>query len=227
MLCKPTIDWFRGISGGSPEHMLLYGTGESKFEPKDFEKMDIATKAVMINPSLARDTYIQNKFIKTIAKKKKEAFMGKILVNGNYQFMISDPYYQACHIFDLNIPPLLEENEYYSKYWLEKKIKRVVAIRSPIVHHSEINVLDFKDEEKLRKWYKHINSGIVFPANGIGVDCDIHGGADFDGDIICTINNPNIIKGKIPGIPVIYESQKAEKRIIDSRDDEEQVLNEV
>jgi len=28
---------------------------------------------------------------------------------------------------------------------------------------------------------------------GIGMDCAIHGGADFDGDLICTINN-DIIK---------------------------------
>ena len=220
---KPTIDWFRNISGNDPTSMLLYATGENKLEPKDFDKMDIATKAIAINPLLARDTYIQNKFIKTIYKKKKEAYMGSLLINANYQFMVSDPYYQACHFFGLNIQPLLKEDQYYSEYWLDRNIYKVVAIRSPIVHHSEINVLNFTKDEDVKKWYKHVHSGIIFPANGIGTDCVIHGGADFDGDLICTINNPTIIKGKIPSPPIMYESKNSEKKVVDSRNDLEQV----
>ena len=223
MLCRPTIDWFRSISGGDALDMLLYATGENKFRPEEFDRMDIATKAILVNPELARDTYIQNKFIKTISKKKKESYMGSLLINANYQFMIADPYYQACHIFGLEIPPLLKEHQYYAEYWLERNIKRVVAIRSPIVHHSEVNVINFAETTEVKKWYKHIHSGIIFPANGVGMDCAIHGGADFDGDLICTINNPIIAKGKIEGIPIIYESQKTEKEIVDSRDDRKQV----
>jgi hypothetical protein len=84
-------------------------------------------------------------------------------------------------------------------------------------------VLDFKNSDDVLDWYSHIHSGIVFPANGIGMDCAIHGGADFDGDLICTINNPHMIKGKQFGLPIIYESQKSEKVVIDSRDDKSQV----
>lgn len=222
-LCEPTIDWFRDLSGDDADKMILYATGENNFEAKDFMKMDIAVKAVLVNPSLARDQYIQKKFIKTIEKKKKEAYMCNLLVNANYQFMIADPYYQMCHVFNLDIPPLLKEGEHYSEYWLKKDINKVAAIRSPIVHHSELNILNLQSREEVKRWYRHIHSGVVFPANGIGIDCAIHGGADFDGDLICTINNPIIIKGKIDGIPIVYESKKSEKVIIDSRDDKKQV----
>jgi hypothetical protein len=222
-LCEPTINWFRNISGKSAEEMVIYATGETNFEPKDFNKMDTVVKAVLLNPGLSRDRYIQEKFIKTIKKKKKESYMGSILINANYQFMIGDPYYQACHMFGLKKRPLLKDGEYYSEYWLNKNIKRVGAIRSPIVHHSEFNILNLEDKKELRKWYQYIHSGIIFPANGIGIDCAIHGGSDFDGDLICTINNPTMIKGKIKGIPIVYESQKAEKIVVDSRDDKKQV----
>jgi hypothetical protein len=222
-LCEPTVEWFRDISGHSAENMIIYATGETGFEPKDFSKMDTAVKAILLNPALSRDRYIQEKFIKTIKKKKKESYMGSLLINSNYQFMVGDPYYQACHMFGLSKKPLLEEREYYSEYWLNRGVKRVGAIRSPIVHHSEFNVLNLQDNKELRKWFKHIHSGIIFPANGVGMDCTIHGGSDFDGDLICTINNPTMIKGKISGIPIVYESQKAEKIVVDSRDDKKQV----
>jgi len=222
-LCEPTIEWFRNISGNNPESMLLYATGEHEFDLKEFRKTDISVKAILLNPALAKDKYIQNRFIKTITKKKKESYMGSILINANYQFMIGDPFYQACHIFNINHEPILKDGEHYSEYWLDKGIKKIGAIRSPIVHHSELNILNLQDREDTKKWYGHIHSGIIFPANGIGIDCTIHGGADFDGDLICTFNNETIIKGKIEGIPIHYESQKAEKKIVDSRNDEEQV----
>ena len=226
-LCEPTINWFRDISGNSPQNILLYATGEHEFNLKEFDKLDISVKAILINPNLSKDKYIQNRFIKTITKKKKESYMGSLMINANYQFMIADPYYQACHIFNIDLPPLLKEGEHYSEYWLDRGIRIVGAIRSPIVHHSEFNVLSFQDREDTKKWYEHIHSGIIFPANGIGLDCAIHGGADFDGDLVCTINNEIMLRSRIPGIPIVYESQKAEKTIVDSRDDKAQVENQL
>lgn len=224
-LCEDTISWFRDVSGNSVESMLLYANGEKEFDLKNFGKISPVVRAILLNPETAKDRYVQSKFISTITKKKKESYMGSILVNANYQFMIGDPFYQACHIFGVcdKHKPLLQEGEHYGEYWIERGIRQVCAIRSPIVHSSEINVLNLKDTEDTRKWYSHIHSGIIFPANGIGVDCAIHGGADFDGDLICTINNSTMITGRQPGYPIIYESQKSEKTIVDSRDDAKQV----
>lgn len=226
-LCEPTIDWFRDIEGESPDNMLLYALGETNFDIGSFSKMDLSVKAVAINKALSRDRYIHNKFISTIDKKKKESYMGNLLVNANYQFMVSDPYYQACHIFKLDCDPMLKEGEHYSHYWLNLGINKVVAIRSPIVHHSEINILNFQNREDTNYWYQYIKSGIIFPANGIGMDCAIHGGADFDGDLICTINNKTMLKGRQEGYPIIYDSLKAEKQIVDSRDDTKQVESQL
>ena len=222
-LSQPTLNWFRSLMGWNIDNMLLYTSGENKFEPKDFSKLDVIVKAILINPELAKDKYIREKFQKSLNKKIKESYIGKLFVNGNYQFMIGDPYGQASHIFDTKIQALLHRNEYYSKYWLDKNITQVAAIRSPIVHHSELNILNFKKTKEIEHWYKYIHTGIIFPANGIGIDCAIHGGADFDGDIICTINSPTIIKGKIKGLPVVYESQKADKKIVDTKNVREQV----
>jgi len=60
-----------------------------------------------------------------------------------------------------------------------RDVGQVIGIRSPIVHSSEVNVLNLKNSEELKYWYKWLKSGIVFPANGIGIDCAINGGADY------------------------------------------------
>lgn len=221
--CEPTVDWFRNLSGKDYFSMILYATGESGFEPKDFNKLDTHVKAVLLNPALIRDRYIQQKFIKSIEKKKKESYMGSLLINANYQFMISDPFYQACHLFKLDTPPLLSEGEHFSAYWLKRGVKTVGAIRSPIVHHSEFGVLNLQDREDVRSWYSHIHSGVVFPANGVGMDCAIHGGSDFDGDLICTVDNSIMVSNRVTGLPIVYESEKAKKAKVDSRNDAEQV----
>jgi hypothetical protein len=225
-LCEPTEDWFRKISGDNAEAMLLYATGETAFEPKDFNKMDVTIKAVLLNPALSKDRYIQDRFIKTIEKKRKESYMGSILINANYSFMIGDPYGQAAHVFGLD-KHLLEDGQHYCSYWINRGVKQVGAIRSPIVHHSEFQVLNLQDREDTNKWYAHIHSGVIFPANGVGIDCLIHGGSDFDGDLLCTLNNETMIKGKIEGLPIVYESQKAEKVVVDSRNDKEQVESQL
>jgi len=199
------------------DKMLLYATGEGNITPDDYAQLDPPIKALLMNHELAHDRYVRNKFLRSITKKKKESYMGSLLINANYQFMVSDPYYQACHIFGLEQEPLLKEGEYYSEYWLKRNCQSSTGhIRSPIVHHSELNILNFRDDEQLKYWYQYLHSGIVFPANGVGMDCAIHGGADFDGDLICTINNPIMIKGKQDGLPIMYESSKTEKKIIDS-----------
>lgn len=228
-LCEPSVNWFRDISGETPEKMLLYATGEKGLTPEKFQQMESPIKALLINPQLSNDRYIQKRFISSINKRKKESYMGSILINANYQFMIGDPYYQCAHIFNImdKIEPLLLNKQHYSHYWMEKGISKVGAIRSPIVHHSEFNVLNFKNTEETKKWFRHIKSGIIFPTNGVGLDCAIHGGADFDGDLVCTINNPIMSAGQIPGLPIMYESAKSPKQPTDLHNDTEQVHSQL
>ena len=58
---------------------------------------------------------------------------------GNYQCMIADPYAQASHALGMGLTPLLNEHEHYSQYWNNKGVSRVVAVRSPIVHHGGLS----------------------------------------------------------------------------------------
>jgi len=216
-LCRPTIDWLNGVSGEDVNSSLLFLLGDTNFEnSKWFDTLDCPVQALLLENSLIKDSFFINYLDKNLVKKKNDAKLGRLIFNSNYSFMIADPYTQLSKIFGLDINPLLNEYEHYSKFWNDRRVKKAVGIRSPIVHASEIDVLNFQDNDEVNSWFKYINTGaVIFPLNGIGLDFVITGGADVDGDLICTINHESFIKGKPENIlPVMYESKKAPKIII-------------
>jgi hypothetical protein len=174
------------------------------------------SKAMLLEPLSLDDSHFREQLSRQIGRKKADAKIGRLLFNGCYSTMISDPYAQASHIFGLGVSPLLKEGEYYSHYWNSLGIKKTAAIRSPIVHSSEVNILEYRDDEVVRNWYRYINSGIIYPASGIGMDYAIHSGSDFDGDEVCTINHPVFMEKRAGGLPILYSPKKAPKEIIES-----------
>lgn len=218
-LASPTLDWILDSSSDDRDKSLLYMLGEQEYSDGWFDKLDPTMRAILINAQSLSDEYIISKMDASLGRKKKDARIGRLMFRGCYSTMISDPYYQASHILGMN-DNLLSDGEYYSKYWNDKGIKEVVAIRSPIVHSSEINKLKFRFDEVVSHWYRYIQTGIIYPAYGVGIDPAIHGGSDFDGDEVCTIDNPIFLNNVPGGKPVLYESKKANKEYIPSAHDE-------
>lgn len=214
-LCKPTLNWLAFVSGGDLISSLLYSLGEVQFSRGWFNKLDSIIQALLLENSLLKDSYFINHFDKNIAKKKNDARIGRLIFNGNYQVMVSDPYYFCVKAFGLDLEPLLKDGEHFSKYWQEREKRKVVAIRSPIVHSSEVNVLNIQYRKDTDEWFKYITNAIIYPANGIGMDSALHGGSDFDLDLICTLDSPEMEIGREQGLPIFYESKKMDKKVID------------
>jgi len=213
-LCRPTIDWLNGVSGEDINSALIFLLGETNFNNENwFQSLDYPLQALILENELIKDSFFVNYLNKNIVKKKNDAKLGRLIFNSNYSFMIADPFGQLVKLFGLSREPLLKEFEHYSNFWNVRGVKQAVGIRSPIVHASEIDVLNFQNNEEVNYWYKHINTGsIIFPLNGVGLDFVITGGADVDGDLICTIHHESFIKGKPSNVlPVMYESKKAPK----------------
>lgn len=216
-LCKPTVEWLNDVSSGDLSKTLLYLLGETDFSVDGwFDRLDVSTQAVLLNNTLIEDPHFRKQLHRSINKKKTDAKIGRLILNGNYQVLISDPYGMAGHVFGMGINPLLQDEKHFSHYWNTKGISQVAGIRSPIVHSSEVNVLNLQDNDDVNHWYKHIRSGIIVPMAGVGMDGAILGGADYDLDLICTIHSPEIIKGRVKGYPVMYDTVKASKVKLDS-----------
>lgn len=169
-LCKSTIDWLTGVVGKDINYIKLYLLGKlTKFENiNDIWNniQDPMIKALLINDDVSNDKYISNKIIQSINKKIKESYYGKLITNGNFQFMISDPYAFCEHVFGMEVKGLLGQNQFYSNYWNNKEVDLVAGLRSPLTWRSEINKLPLLKNEQTEEWYKYLNSGIVINVFG-------------------------------------------------------------
>lgn len=219
-VCKPTIEWLKGVAGDDINKVLLYLLGKTA----DSENADVAwsriqdnyVKCLLMDNRLIGDKYIQNRIIKSINKRIKESYMGKLMVNGNYQEIFADGYALCEHVFGMEVRGILKENEHFSAYWNGRGKKQVVAMRSPLTWRSEVNLLNLQDTEQTRKWFKYVKSGIVY--NVWGVDNMLQAGSDFDGDGVFTTDNEVFIRCRYGGVPVAYEPKKAPKEYLKRKD---------
>lgn len=219
-LCSQTVDWFSGISGNDYNKNLLYMLGKlvKKFPYYQvFDKCNSPIiKSFMLDNRLMGDSYIQDSISRSIQKKQKEACLGKIILSGNFQCTVSDPYGQLEHAFGLEVKGLLGEHQGYSNYWNHKGIDKIASQRAPLTWKSEVVIFELLQNEMTDKWYKYLTSGLVF--NIYGVEAMLSGGADFDTDECATTSNIYLINSRflnVAGIPVTYTPQKAKKVKLD------------
>lgn len=218
-LIQPTIDWIENICSGNKLFTLLLLLGSCKDSDtvsKIFNKTNSNfVKAILYNESLLKDPYIRKKIYDSISTKIKEAKIGRVWVRGNYQAMVSDPFGQAQWAFKKDVTGLLNEHEHYSRFWIDKKVTKVDACRSPMVDFHEHNILNFQTNNKMRTWYKYINSGIIY--NVWGVDTIRHSDSDWDYDIVFTTDNDIMISSIFPAKNVItYEKVSAPSQTLSS-----------
>jgi len=211
-LIEPTINWIKNVCNGDRLNTLLFTLGEQYSDDKlesIINRVDNDfVKAIVCNNNLINDKYIRQKIFNQIEKRILDAKIGRLWVRGNYQFMVSDPYAQCQFAFGQQVTGLMKEGEYYSKFWNDKGVERVDACRSPMVDFSEHNILNFKDLESCRDWFKYIDSGIIY--NVWGIDIYRHSDSDWDGDTIFTTDNDIMINGIINDLnPITYEKTPA------------------
>lgn len=217
-ICKPTIEWLSSL-GKNKNNILAYMLGDIDYSEGWFNRLDWYTQGMLLEDSLLEDSHILKQIEKSISKKKRDSCMGRLVFEGNYQFMIGDPYAQCCHIFGLDFKPLLKEGECYSQFWNERNAEEIALIRSPNVHSSEVNKLKLNKSKDTKDWYKHIFSGIVFPPYGVSLDMAILGGSDLDGDIVFSTSYKPFVEGKQEGNPIFYDVKYPEKKsVLESKD---------
>lgn len=213
-LAQPTIEWINSILNNYDLYATLFMSGGFRNEETVKDMLGYTenpyTQAILYNPDMIKDKYIRKKIYNNIQNKIKKAMIGKILVRGNFQMMIADPYGLCEHAFGMNIKGLLKEGQHYSDFWNKRNVKKVDAMRSPLTHYSEHNILNLQNTEEMKEWYKYITTGIIF--NTFGLDCVQHADSDFDGDIVATTDNPYFLKGVMNEfVPITYKKKTALK----------------
>ena len=215
-LVMPTVSELKEVLGLDCEKSMLFMGGESLgryFNPNIEDKI---VASLMLNQNCINDTYIRNSIHKTIKKKIDETKYGKIKVRGNFQIIADDPYTLCETVFNLEPKGLLTSGKFYSNYWNKLGVKEVAAFRAPMSCQSNARYLHLDNTEEMRKWYRYMKN--VFILNSWDMTCDAINGADKDGDMIMTTDNPIILKGVIPLNAILCVQKNAEKRVVSLKD---------
>lgn len=220
-VCSQFVDWLQGVSYDNPWYMMLFllGTKNTPSRVADFLRSgdNYWLKSLVVNPTVKNDKFVRTKIRELIKRRIQSGCLGEIFVSGNYQMLVSDPYGLMQHVCGLPVTGLLRAGEFYSEYWNNRGVKLVDAMRSPLTYRSEHVLLNFRDDEEVRKWYKYCYTGIVL--NYHGHEVVNFSGADFDGDILATTDNPVMIRGVFKDeMPVVYEAPKPKKKLIEDAD---------
>ena len=212
------VDWITGISSENINYTLLFLLGENVTEEK-IDKMinhgeNYWVKSLMLNHNLINDKYIKRKVHDMVKRKIQRACLGDIIVDGNFQVIVSDPYAQMQHACGhKEVTGLLGKGQYYSNYWNKRDVKQVDSMRAPLTYRSEHVLLDLVNEDS-EDWYKYCYTGII--VNIHGDETVRWAGSDFDYDILATTSDETVIKGVYKNeLPVVYVAPKPDKKVID------------
>lgn len=143
-------------------------------------------------------------------KKIDQAKIGKIFVEGSYDFLIPDLYAMAEYAFGMKVNGLLPKKTMYSRRWVEKGAKRVSTQRSPLVAPAENQVMDIYTNKDCDEWFKYIKFGNIYSIWDLTIIAQSD--ADFDGDIALTSDNEYLVNSINENLPIItYEKHKAKE----------------
>lgn len=214
-LANYTVDWLNKIMSGDKLFTMLLLMGcqdenSSNIDIEDKLNSNIA-KALMYNDSILNDTYIRQKISKLIDKKIKQTKIGKLYVEGSYDFSIPDLYAMAEYAFGMEVRGLLKEKQCWNKRWVDKNAKVISVMRSPLVAPAENQLMNIYSDEKCADWYKYIVSGNITNIwDMMAIRCS---DADYDGDILLTTDNEYLVNAVDDSLyPITYEKKKAKEQ---------------
>lgn len=220
-LCRKFVHWICGVNSEDINYTLLFLLGTDVDEEGALHYFETSDnhwiKALMVDKQLINDKWVKKKIYDMVKRKIKNGCLGQILVDGNFQVIVSDPFAMMQHACGLEVTGLLNKNEHYSGYWNKKNVKVVDSMRAPLTYRSEHVLLNLQNNEKLNYWYKHNQSGII--VNVHGAETMQWAGSDFDMDIIATTSDETIIKGVYKDeLPIAYEPPKSKPKVLKDRD---------
>lgn len=186
-ISDPTINFIKDVISEDYFKRILFLAGENLELEKIHDIPNDFVKALMISEKMMFDPYIINKTKKMIYKKMQEAKFGKLKVDGNFTIISGDPYALCQNMFSHTVTGLLKANELYMKYWSDKNVDEVCALRAPMSSINNIKKLKIVSNDEMKYWYKHMDNCSII--NSWDTTSHTLNGLDFDGDLLFTTNN--------------------------------------
>lgn len=224
-LIKPTVNEFKAVLGGNWEDAILFLRGpRMRAEPGYIKGLaDDYVKALMIEPELINDRYVQEHIYRMLRKKIDRAKTGVLKVHGNFQVLSGDPYALCQSMFGLEVTGLLTAGQFYSKYWIDCGVDKVVCYRAPMSCHNNIRVMAVNKSDECQYWYRYMKTVSIL--NAWDNTCAALNGADFDGDLMFSTDNRVLLENTRATPPILCIQKKGEKKVPSEDDFVESNMN--
>lgn len=215
-LIRPTMNEIRDVLYEDPAKTILFlkGIGLNEENVKRIDN-DFA-KAIMIEPKMLNDPYVQSSIYQMIKNRINDAKVGVLKVHGNYSIVSGDPYSLCQHIFGLEVTGLLKAGEIYNEYWCKQGVEKLACFRAPMTCHNNIRLVHPHRSEAAFHWYQYMKTCTLF--NSWDTAAHALNGMDKDGDLVMLTDN-EVLVGRLKELPALMCVQrKAQKKIVSESD---------
>jgi len=209
-LIKPTVDSIKDSLGLDYAKSLLFLRGIKINDKNAFVGENDYVKALMIDKRLINDPYVQDRIYNMRKKRIQDAKVGVLNITGNYAIISGDPYSLCQHIFGLKVTGILKAKECYSKYWLDKGSREILAFRAPMTCHNNIRKINITSNDMTKKWYKYMYTCLIL--NSWDTTTHAENGADKDSDAFITTDNEVLLRN-YKELLAIFCVQKSAKKV--------------
>ena len=214
-LIAPTVNEIKGIIGLDVRKTIAYLCGKG-LDDDTVQYADVFAKALMIEPKMINDPFIRNKIRKMISRRIKDAKIGVLDAQSNFQIISGDLYALAESMFGLEPVGLLKAGEIYSKFWTNKGVDKVLCARAPMSNEHSLLTQSVSYDENVQRWFEYMDAVAI--VNAWDTMPAALNGFDFDGDLLYTTTNQPLIRNQtnLPALRCIQRN--AEKKIITEED---------
>lgn len=215
-LIEPTVSEIKDALGGDWAKMILYLKGVGLDDKSVAHLDDDWQKALMIEPELVHDPFVQSSIHSMIKKRINDAKVGVLKVHGNYSTMCGDLYALCQNVFGMDITGILNPREVYNAFWASSDADELLAFRAPMSCAENVRRVSVARRDDVRHWFRYMNSCTVMSC--WSNETSAMNGADFDGDLCMLTDNPVLLRRQ-KNLPTLMCAQKKGEKIVPSDDD--------
>lgn len=215
-LVAPTLNEIREILYADYYKTILFLKGSGLTDNNIDSVEDDYAKALMVEPELINDPYIQSKVYQLIKNRINEAKVGVLKVHGNYSIVCGDPYSLCQSLFGLTVTGLLKAGEIYNRYWLDAGAERLACYRAPMTCHNNVRLVTPNRSEEAMYWYQYMPTATVF--NSWDTAAHALNGMDKDGDLVMLTDNDVLIRKLVPLPALMCVQRRATKHVVTDED---------
>lgn len=215
-LISPTMNEIKDVLGGDWRKTVLFLKGAGLNADNIGCIDDDFIKAIMIDPRMVDDPFVQSTIYQLIRNRINEAKVGVLKVHGNYSIVSGDPYTLCQSIFGLELTGLLKDGEIYNQYWADHGADRLACFRAPMTCHNNIRLVRPADNEQVRYWYQYMTTCTIF--NSWDTAASALNGCDFDGDLVMLTDN-KVLVNKLQPLPALMCAQRRATKRVPTEDD--------